>query len=65
MTTRRNKPSPRPRAALPAGPTALLIADTIERRALEPRLQAARLAVTWRRTDAEGFDLEEFLLDLE
>lgn len=65
MTTRRSKPRPLPRAVLPTSPTALLIADQIEARALEPLLQAANLSVSRRVVDTREFDLEEYLLDLE
>jgi 3-hydroxybutyryl-CoA dehydrogenase len=50
---------------LPAGPIALLVADPVETRALEPLLQAARLSVVRRSIDTREFDLEEYLLDLE
>lgn len=65
MTTKRTKPRSLPRTTLPGGPMALLVADAIEQRVLEPLLRAAKLSVTWRRTDVDAFDLEEFLLDLE
>ena len=66
MTTGRNKgPRALPRAALPTGPAALLIADAEERAALEPVLKAGGLALTTRLIDIREFDLENFLLDLE
>ena len=65
MTTGRNKPRSLPRAALPTGPAALLIADAEERAALEPVLKAGGLSPTTRLLDIREFDLENFLLDLE
>ena len=66
MTTGRSKgPRALPRAALPTGPAALLIADAEERAAIEPVLKTGGLALTTRLIDIREFDLENFLLDLE
>ena len=66
MTTARSKgPRALPRAALPTGPAALLIADAEERAAIEPVLKTGGLALTTRLIDIRDFDLENFLLDLE